>query len=85
MATNKPCEARVTELETLRRRRELVVLSAEVQRATVVHRLDRIEASPMRAAFGFAANATRAVAMRRLAVALIGFASGLFRRRARQA
>jgi len=44
----------VTELELLRRRRELVVLSAELQRATVTRRLERIDASPARMAIGIA-------------------------------
>jgi hypothetical protein len=35
----------VTELEILGRRRELVLLSAQLQRATLVRRLERIEAS----------------------------------------
>ena len=42
----EPARRPVTELEILRRRRELVVLSAELQRATVVRRLDRVPANP---------------------------------------
>jgi hypothetical protein len=38
----------VTELETLHRRRELVLLSAELQRATLARRIARVEASPVR-------------------------------------
>ena len=71
----------MTELETLRRRRELVVLSAEVQRATVACRLDRIEASPIRVLAGLAANATRAVAQRRLALAVLALAGRMLGRR----
>jgi hypothetical protein len=56
----------VTELEVLRRRRELVVLSADVQRATVVCRLDRIEASPLRVMAGIAARLTQVVMWRRI-------------------
>jgi hypothetical protein len=40
----------VTELELLRRRRELVLLSAQLQRATIVRRLDHVQASKTRAA-----------------------------------
>jgi hypothetical protein len=47
----------VTELEILRRRRELVVLSAQLQRATVTRRLERIHANPVRVALGFAISA----------------------------
>jgi hypothetical protein len=68
----------VTELELLRRRRELVVLSADVQRATVIHRLDSIEASPMRMLFGLAANATRVVAARRIALTVLSLAGRFF-------
>jgi hypothetical protein len=71
----------VTELELLRRRRELVVLSADVQRATVIHRLDRIEASPVRMLLGLAANATRVVAARRIALAVLALAGRLLGRR----
>lgn len=45
----------MTELDQLRSRRELVVLAAELQRANVVRRLDRIEANPARRILGFAA------------------------------
>lgn len=65
------CEARVTELELLRRRRELVILSADVQRATVIHRIDFIRANPARLLFGFAANVARVVAIRRLALSVV--------------
>jgi hypothetical protein len=71
----------VTELEILRRRRELVVLSAEVQRATVAYRLDRIEASPFRVLTGLVANATRAVAQRRIALAVLALAGRMLGRR----
>lgn len=37
----------MTELETLRRRRELVVLSAGLQRATLVRRLDHVNRHPV--------------------------------------
>lgn len=47
----------MTELENLRRRRELVVLSAGLQRATLVRRLDRIDRHPAHAVLRFAAAA----------------------------
>ena len=52
----------MTEMEVLKRRRELVVLSAELQRATLVRRLGRIQANPAQRAIGYAAK----VASRRL-------------------
>jgi hypothetical protein len=47
----------VTELEILRRRRELVLLSAELQRATVVRRLEHVNRHPVHAVLGLAASA----------------------------
>ncbi len=44
----------------LRERRELVLTSAALQRATVVRRLDRIETHPARIALGLAARCTGA-------------------------
>ena len=38
----------MTELEILRRRRELVMLSAELQRATIVRRLENVKAHPVK-------------------------------------
>ena len=46
----------VTELEILNRRRELVLLSAELQRATLVRRLDHVQRHPVHTAFGLAAG-----------------------------
>src|SRR4051812_29857572 len=40
----------VTEMEVLARRRELVVLSAQLQRTTLVRRLDRVQQHPVNAA-----------------------------------
>ena len=47
----------VTEMEILRRRRELVVLSAQLQRATLVRRLDHVQQHPIHAALRFATAA----------------------------
>jgi hypothetical protein len=47
----------VTELDVLRTRRELVLVSAELQRATIVRRVDHIERHPVHYALGFAASA----------------------------
>ncbi|HEX7606857.1 MAG TPA: hypothetical protein VF348_09125 [Usitatibacter sp.] len=47
----------MTELEILRRRRELVLLSAGLQRATLVRRLERIDRHPAHAVLRFAAGA----------------------------
>ena len=47
----------MTELEILRRRRELVVLSAQLQRATLVRRLDHVHRHPLHSMLGLAKNA----------------------------
>ncbi len=69
----------MTELEILRRRRELVLLSADVQRATIVHRIQSIERNPGRMLLGIAANATRVFAARRIGLAFLGLARRMFR------
>ncbi len=46
----------MSELEILRRRRELVLLSAQLQRATVVRRLDRVNRHPLQAVVSLAAG-----------------------------
>jgi hypothetical protein len=51
------CERPVTEIEMLRRRRELVLLSAKLQRVTVMRRLDRVNRHPLQAVLGLAASA----------------------------
>lgn len=47
----------MTELEILRRRRELVLLSAGLQRATVVRRLENVSRHPVHAVLGLATSA----------------------------
>src|SRR4051812_28436223 len=46
----------VTEIETLHRRRELVMLSAQLQRATLLRRLDHVQRHPVHAALGVAGS-----------------------------
>jgi hypothetical protein len=71
----------MTELEVLRRRRELVVLSAELQRATIARRLERITANPARRILGFAAKAASTPLLLKLGGAAMGFAVRAYRRR----
>ena len=52
----RDCGAPVTELEILRRRRELVLLSAQLQRATIVRRLDSVNRHPVQAVLGLATS-----------------------------
>lgn len=71
----------MTELETLQRRRELVVLAARLQRATVVRRLERIEANPARRVLEFAAQAVRRPALLSLGGTAVRYAVRAYRRR----
>ncbi|HUP28598.1 MAG TPA: hypothetical protein VM122_00385 [Usitatibacter sp.] len=71
----------MTELEQLRQRRELVVLAAELQRATVVRRLERIEANPARRVLSFAATAVSRPALLSIGTAALRLAVNAYRRR----
>ncbi len=71
----------MTELEILHRRRELVVLSAQLQRATVARRLERIDASPVRVALGFAASAVSVPLLWTVGSKALDLAVRVYRRR----
>jgi hypothetical protein len=71
----------VTELEELRQRRELVVLAAELQRANVVRRLERISENPARKVLGFAASVAARPAMLTIGTAVFRYALRTFQRR----
>jgi hypothetical protein len=71
----------MTELEILRRRRELVVLSAELQRATIARRLEHLTANPARRVLGFAAKVASTPLLFKLGSAALGFAVRSYRRR----
>jgi hypothetical protein len=71
----------VTELEVLRQKRELVVLTAQLQRATVMRRLENLRANPARRVFGLAAMAARRPALMSVGTAAARFALRLWRRR----
>ncbi len=72
----------MTELERLRQRRDLVVLAAELQRATVVRRLERIEANPARRWVGLAAGAASRPVLLSMGSAVLRFAIRKVRARA---
>lgn len=71
----------MTELEQLRQRRELVVLAAELQRATIVRRLERIEVNPARKLLGVAATAVSRPALLSLGTAAVRLAVRAYRKR----
>ena len=71
----------MTELELLARRRELVLLSAELQRATFARRLDRIDANPARVALGYAAKMASRPMLWKVGTAAVGLAVRAYRKR----
>jgi len=71
----------MTELEELRQRRELVVLAARLQRATMIRRVERLRANPARRVFGLAAVAVRRPAIMTIGTAAARLAIRLWRRR----
>lgn len=71
----------MTERENLRQRRELVMLAAELQRATITRRLERLEASPVRRVLGLMGGAARNPAMTRIGAALAALAVRTLRKR----
>ena len=75
----------MTELETLQRRRKLVVLSADVQRATVMHRIDQLNVGPLRMLYEVGTNVTRFIALRRIALGIFAIATRFIGRRAGRA
>lgn len=72
----------MTELEILARRRELVLLSAELQRATLARRMQRIETNPARVALGIASRAVSVPLAWKLGTKAVGLAVRAYRRRA---
>jgi len=72
----------VTELDELQQRRDLVVLAARLQRATVLRRIERLQGSPARHVFGVAALAARKPAIMTLGTAAARFAIRYWKRRA---
>lgn len=75
----------MTELEVLRQKRELVVLAAQLQRATVLRRLERLRVNPARRVFGLAAMAARRPALMSVGTAAARMALRFWRRRSARA
>ena len=71
----------MTEIDILHRRRELVLLSAELQRAAIARRLARIEVNPARVALGYAAKAVSRPMLLKAGSAAVAFAVRAYRRR----
>lgn len=73
----------MTELQQLKQRRELVILAAELQRANVVRRLERIQVNPARKILGLAASVATRPALITLGTAALKYAVRAYRRRTR--
>ena len=71
----------MTEGENLRQRRELVMLSAELQRANITRRLERIEANPTRRVLGLVGGAVRNPMLTRVGAALAALAVRTYRKK----
>ena len=71
----------MTEMEVLRKRRELVLLSAELQRATIARRLARIDSNPARVALGYAAKVASRPVLVTLGTRAVRLALRAYRRR----
>lgn len=72
----------MNKLELLARRRELVVLTAKLQRASIRARLDRLQSNPRQALFDFAAQQLRRPSVRTaLLIALADVLAKIWRHR----
>jgi hypothetical protein len=71
----------VTERENLRQRRELVLLAAELQRANITRRLERIETNPTRRVLGLFGTVAANPAMTRIGAALAALALRTYRKK----
>jgi len=71
----------MNKLEVLARRRELAVLSAQMQRAAIVARLHRLHTNPKRAVLDFAVGLLKRPAVRAAALVAVG---GLIRKLSRR-
>jgi hypothetical protein len=71
----------MTELEQLEQRRELVMLAAELQRANLSRRLERIQANPAKRVLGLAANAVSRPLLLKLGSVAVTFAVRAYRKK----
>lgn len=71
----------MSELDVLRQRRELVLLSCDLQRATLARRLGRVQQNPVRLAMGAVVDAAKKPLVWRLGTATLAFAWKAYRNR----
>ena len=70
----------MSEMDILRQRRELVLLSCDLQRATLSRRLGHVQANPMRLAAGAVVNAVKRPMAWRLGTTALAFAWKAYRK-----
>jgi hypothetical protein len=68
-------------MNTLRQRRELVLLSCDLQRATLARRLGRVQVNPMRLAAGAVVKAARRPLAWKLGSTALAFVWKAYRKR----
>ena len=71
----------MTEREQLRQRKELVLLAAELQRANIARRLERIEQNPARKFLGVAGAALARPALLSIGTAAVKYLVSAYRRK----
>ena len=71
----------MSEMSTLRQRRELVLLSCDLQRATLARRMGRVQANPVRLAAGAVVTAVKRPMVWRLGTTALAFAWKAYRKR----
>ena len=71
----------MSELDVLRQRRELVLLSCDLQRATLSRRLGHIQRNPLGIAMGAAVKAVKRPMVWRLGTTALAFAFKAYRKR----
>ena len=71
----------MSEMDILRQRRELVLLSCDLQRATLARRVGRVQANPVRLAAGAVATAVGRPMVWRLGTTALAVAWRAYRKR----
>jgi len=74
----------MSELAVLRQRKELVLLSADLQRATITRRLESIRTNPLRNALGAVTSALSRPMVWRLGTTAVAFALRAYRQSRRR-
>jgi len=74
----------MSELDVLERRKKLVLLSCDLQRATIARRIGNIKRNPVRKALGAAAGAVSRPMVWRLGTTALAFAVKAYRNRSRR-